>query len=58
MGIFCQIANLPILLNISGSQDQAKKGIFFRQLKNPLLVFFYKNVWPLKSKILTWMFQK
>ena len=28
IGIFCQIVNFPILLNISGSQDQAKNGFF------------------------------
>ena len=48
MGIFCQIANSPILLNISGSQDQAKNWPFFRQLKTQL-PYPKTNVWPLKK---------
>ena len=42
MGIFCQIANLPILLNISGSQDQAKKQIFFQTAQKPTFCFSTK----------------
>ena len=42
MGIFCQITNLPILLNISRSQVQSKNGFFFQTAQKSTFRFSTK----------------
>ena len=52
IGVFRQIANFPILLKISESQDQVNIWLFFfRRLKNQLLVFLQKCLTPQKKHL-------